>query len=81
MEQSNRKPDQRLRAYLTYAGMGIQMVAVMGICTWVGLQLDRQLALQFPVFLSLFSVGSTVLCVYGTIRKLLKHIEQQERQL
>ncbi len=69
-----------MRAYLQYAGMGIQMVVVMGICTWVGLQLDRRLELRFPVFLSLFSVGSTVLCVYGTIRKLLKQIQQQQEK-
>jgi hypothetical protein len=69
-----------MRAYLRYAGMGMQMVVVMGICTWAGLQLDRRLELRFPVFLSLFSVGSTALCVYGTIRKLLKQIQQQQEK-
>jgi hypothetical protein len=60
--------------------MGVQMVVFMGICTWAGIQLDRQLELSFPVFLSLFSVGSTVLCVYGTIRKLLKQTRQQQKK-
>ncbi len=74
------KPSNPIHAYLRYAGMGIQMVVVMGICTWAGLQLDRQLALRFPIFLSLLSIASTVLCVYGTIRKLLKQIQQQQEK-
>lgn len=74
------KHNNPLHAYLGYAGMGIQMVVVMGVFTWVGLQLDRQLELVFPVFLSLFSVGSTALCLCVTVRKLLKQVQQQEEK-
>ena len=65
------KHSKPLRSYLEYASLGIRMIAIMGLSMWIGLTLDTYFELRFPVFLSMFSIGSTVLSVYMTIRKLL----------
>ncbi|ACE06082.1 hypothetical protein Aasi_0692 [Candidatus Amoebophilus asiaticus 5a2] len=70
-----------LHNYLQYASLGIQMVVVMGVSTWIGLRLDKYLELSFPIFLCLFSVGSTVLTMYITIKKLLCHISKHKEKV
>ncbi|MHB9148129.1 MAG: AtpZ/AtpI family protein [Candidatus Amoebophilus sp.] len=70
-----------LHNYLQYASLGIQMVIVMGVFTWIGLRLDKYMELRFPIFLCLFSVGSTVLTMYITIKKLLWHISKHKEKV
>jgi len=41
-------------AFLKYSGLGIQMVAAIGVAAWLGLKLDEYLGLEFPVFLLTF---------------------------
>jgi hypothetical protein len=71
MDLQKKENRSALASYSTYAGMGLQMVLVMGGAMWVGMQLDRYTGWRFPVFLVLFSLTSTVLVMYVTIRKLL----------
>jgi len=78
LPKNNNKP---LHNYLQYASLGIQMVVVMGGSTWIGLSLDKYLELHFPIFLCLFSVGSTVLTMYITIKKLLWHISKYKEKV
>jgi len=78
LQKNNNKP---LHNYLQYASLGVQMVVVMGISVWIGLRLDKYLELRFPIFLSLFSVGSTVLSMYLTIKKLLWHISKHKEKV
>lgn len=54
MEQ-NAKPDPNPRRF---AGLGIQMLAVIALAAWFGSWLDARLQLKFPVFtLSLVFLG------------------------
>ena len=48
---------------------------------YASLRLDKHLELRFPIFLSLFSVGSTVLSMYLTIKKLLWHISKHKEKV
>ena len=65
----NNKP---LSSYLQYASLSFQMMAIMGVAVWTGLTLDEYLQLDSPVFVSITSVGATVLTVYLTVKKLTK---------
>jgi hypothetical protein len=70
------KKNKSPKYYLQYTSLSIQMVAIMGLSAWLGMKLDRYCELRFPFFLSLFSVGATVLSIYITIRKLSRHIKE-----
>ncbi len=41
-------------SYLKYAGLGLQMVGVIGFSAWLGNKLDQYLKLSFPTFLLTF---------------------------
>lgn len=66
------KSNKPLNSYLQYASLSFQMMAIIGVSVWAGLALDQYLQLGLPVFVSIFSVGATVLTVYLTVKKLTK---------
>lgn len=51
MEDNQNKP---VNNFLKYSGLGIQMLASIGVGAWLGMKLDQYLELKFPVFLLTF---------------------------
>jgi len=49
----NNKKNQP-NTFLKFSGLGIQMVAAIGLAAWLGLKLDKYLGIEFPVFLLTF---------------------------
>lgn len=49
-----KKPKLYNHSYLRYAGLGLQMVGIIGFSAWVGIQIDQYLKLSFPAFLLTF---------------------------
>ncbi|MCC6834308.1 MAG: AtpZ/AtpI family protein [Cytophagales bacterium] len=41
-------------SFLKYSGLGLQMLATIGVGAWLGHKLDQYLGLKFPVFLLTF---------------------------
>jgi hypothetical protein len=58
--------------YSDWAGLGFQMIAVIGLSTWGGIWLDKYLQNSFPVFTLSLSVLSVLLSLYQVIRKIPK---------
>ena len=70
------KPDPqssgRLRAFARYSGIGVQMLAIIGLSTWLGLWLDKHYQTQNPWFtigLMLLGLGAAL---YNVIRSLTR---------
>jgi len=40
--------------FLKYSGLGLQMLASIGIAAWLGMKLDQHFGFKFPVFLLTF---------------------------
>jgi len=59
MEDNQKKP---INNFLKYSGLGIQMLASIGIGAWLGLKLDKYLELKFPAFLLTF-----VFVIFGAL--------------
>jgi F0F1-type ATP synthase assembly protein I len=51
MEEDKNKP---VNQFLKYSGLGIQMMAAIGLAAWLGIKLDQYLELKFPLFLLTF---------------------------
>jgi F0F1-type ATP synthase assembly protein I len=51
MEEDKKKP---VNQFLKYSGLGIQMMAAIGVAAWLGIKLDQYLELKFPLFLLTF---------------------------
>lgn len=51
MEDKKNKP---VNAFLKFSGLGLQMLAAIGLGAWLGMKLDHYLEFKFPVFLLTF---------------------------
>lgn len=61
-----------LRSYAEYSGLGLEMVAIVLVCTLIGYYLDKWLSLRFPIFTLFFvAVGLT-----GSIVVLIKRTKK-----
>ncbi len=59
-------------SFLKYSGLGLQMLATLGIGAWLGVKLDEYLELKFPVFLITFVFvlfGGIMYQLYRTLNK------------
>jgi ATP synthase protein I len=68
-----RKKQPPLTDYGKYAGMGLQMVAIMAIGTYGGVKLDQHFGLKkFPAFTLTLSLLSVVAAIYFSVKDILK---------
>jgi F0F1-type ATP synthase assembly protein I len=67
----NKKPSQS-DGYLKYGGLAIQLLAILGVCGWVGHKLDRWLSLKYPIFmliLGFLGFGAILFQIYRTVNR------------
>ncbi len=68
MDQGKKR--EPLNPFLKYSSLAIQMVAMLALAAWAGMEADAALGLGFPLFLLLF-----VLIVFaGMVYRLYKDI-------
>jgi len=67
----NKKEQQPgTKAYLKYAGMGVQMAAIIGLTCWLGVYLDKRFRMQTPWW----TVGLSIFGVAGALYMVLKEV-------
>ena len=71
-ENADEKSGQSLKTYARYAGIGFQMVAVIGLFTFIGYKLDQNRNAEQPLMTALFSVVGVGLALYQVIRTVIK---------
>jgi hypothetical protein len=67
-----KKPKLSNNSYLKYAGLGLQMLGVIGFSAWLGTKLDHYLRLTFPAFLLSFvflAFTSVMVQLYRSVNK------------
>jgi F0F1-type ATP synthase assembly protein I len=67
-----KKPADRLNDYAKYSSMAFQMIAVVLVCIWGGIQLDKLHAFKFPLFTVVLSIFSVFISLYLVLKDLLK---------
>ena len=65
----HKSPDSaRLRNFAKYSGLGFQMLAIIGLCTWGGLKLDEYFHNDKPWYTIGLMVFGLVAATYQVIR-------------
>ena len=62
-----------LESYAKYTTLAFQMLIIILIGVFGGVQLDKVVEWQFPVFTVVFSVLSVILSIYYATKDLLKN--------
>ncbi|MEX0983127.1 MAG: AtpZ/AtpI family protein [Bacteroidales bacterium] len=79
--QSASQPEKRdnnsgersgLNDYIRYTGMGFQMLAVIGLFTWVGIKLDEKWSLEKPVFTAILAMIGVIIGIYSALKDFIQ---------
>jgi F0F1-type ATP synthase assembly protein I len=69
-EDPEKFPKREINDYTKYTGIAFQMMAIIGIFTFIGYKLDNWLRLNYPVFTIIFILLSVFTAIYSIIRSL-----------
>jgi len=58
--------------FIKYSGIAFQMAAIIGFGVWGGIELDKTININFPLFTILLSMGSVAIAVYHAIKDFIK---------
>jgi len=72
-EKNQKKiPNKGLKDFARYSGLGFQMIAIILIATWGGIQLDKLAGFSNPVFTIILSLLGVFAGIYVAIKDFLK---------
>lgn len=66
------KRKKQLNSYARYSGMAIQMGGIIGGGTWLGVWLDEQTTMEFPLFTLILSLFSVFAAIYLVLKDLIQ---------
>jgi len=69
------KPPQdqkdKLNSYARFSGMAIQMFAIIGIGTFIGVKLDEKYPNKHNLYTLILSLGSVIMSIVYVIRRII----------
>ena len=66
------KATKNLKEYARYSNLGIQMIVIILLGVFGGIQLDKRLHLEFPVFTVVLSFTAVVLAIYIGLKDFIR---------
>ena len=79
---SKRKPpkDQKdkLNSYARFSGIAIQMFAIIGVGTFIGVQLDEKYPNKHNLYTLILSLASVILSIVYVIRRIIASSEDNQ---
>ncbi|WP_415859552.1 AtpZ/AtpI family protein [Aureibaculum sp. 2210JD6-5] len=67
---STEKPKKQLNVYARYSGIAIQMFAIIGIGSFVGVKLDEHFPNKHNIYTIILSLASVLISIYFVIRQI-----------
>lgn len=64
--------DSSLGKYAYYTGLGFQMLATIGVFTYLGYRIDRHYQMETPLWTAVFSLLGVCISIYFVVRSVLK---------
>ncbi len=72
-QRSRQRSNERVQEYLKYSGMAIEMMAIIGIFTFIGFKIDQLLKIGFPISIILGVLIGLSVALY----RIMKGLEQK----
>lgn len=66
------KATRNLKEYARYSNLGIQMIVVILLGVFGGIQLDKRLHLEFPIFTVVLSFTGVILGIYIGLKDFIR---------
>lgn len=71
-ENPKNLPNKGLRDFARYSGLAFQMIAIILVTVWGGVQLDKLTGWETPVFTIVLSLLGVFAAIYTSVRDFIK---------
>ena len=71
-KQSDKKEGNNLSKYAYYSGLGFQMIAIIGVFTFIGIKIDEKMQNDKPICTALLSLLGVCVSLYSVIKSVSK---------
>ncbi|ERM81892.1 hypothetical protein P872_07070 [Rhodonellum psychrophilum GCM71 = DSM 17998] len=78
-KEENKVPRDNSPSYLKYIGLSFQMIAVIGLGTWLGWEIQQKSQMNFPVWLLTFCFLSIAVSFYQLFISLKNDEKEQQK--
>lgn len=68
MKRPKRSTNNALGKYAYFTGVGFQMLAIIGLFTYIGHRIDQSRGAETPLWTALFAVVGVCISIYTVIR-------------
>ncbi|GGC17592.1 hypothetical protein GCM10011386_06830 [Parapedobacter defluvii] len=68
MKSPKRSPNNTLGKYAYFTGVGFQMLAIIGLFTYIGYRIDQSRNAEKPLWTALFALAGVCISIYTVIR-------------
>ncbi len=72
MKSRKRLPTKALGKYAYFSGVGFQMLAIIGVFTYIGHRIDQSREAETPVWTALLALAGVCISMYTVIRAVTK---------
>ena len=72
MKPKNDRKKSSGNAYIKYAGISGQMITIIGLGTWGGIELNSYLGYEKPIITAICAISSIFLAMYYVFRQVSK---------
>ena len=66
-----KKPKEQLNTYARFSGIAIQMIAIIGVGTYIGVKLDENYPNENDLYTLCFTLGSVIVSIVYVIRRII----------
>lgn len=70
-QKASQGPKNNFNAYARFSGMAIQMLAIIGIGTFIGVKLDENYPNEHRLYTILLTLGSVIASIVFIIRRII----------
>ena len=72
-DPSRNEDENSLSKYAYYSGLGFQMIAIIGVFTFIGYKIDQNTDNEKPIFTAILSLLGVCASLYSVIKSIKKH--------
>ncbi|MFP4844614.1 AtpZ/AtpI family protein [Winogradskyella sp. PE311] len=69
--KQTKKQSAKLNNYALFSGIAIQMIAIIGVGTFIGYKLDEYYPNQYNLYTLVLSLGSVIMSIVYVIRRII----------
>ncbi len=77
MKNPKRLPTKALGKYAYFSGVGFQMLAIIGVFTYIGYRIDKSRDAETPIWTALFALAGVCISMYTVIRAVTRNNRKQ----